>query len=864
MKRKMTGQVIVMVALLWLQAVTAIGQAQGDRIQISGTIEDQTGAAISGARLSLLAQGTGAERKAVADAAGMFSFDGVPPGAYTLRCEATSFVTAVKEVIARPGAPVNVTLKLQTGAVEEAISVSGSGRDEEESISIERNAGRLNFDDNLLSSLPTPGENPLQLVTAFLSPATQGSEGVSVSVDGMEAGGVDLPARSVRRLRLNRNPYSAEFRRPGKARVEALTDESSFRRYHGSFGYYARNAVFDARNVFALTRPDLNRRLFELTLSGPVIGKRLAFFASGERLLNDESAVVNARLLSGPFKTSVLTPERRTSLLARLDWRATDKQTFVLLYNFRDESELSRGIGGLKLPEQGIAASEKRRRFQLSDRMVLSSHWLNDVRLVIERETDGVGRRVTGPAIVVIGAFTGGQPQSFSANRETTVRVQDNVSYTRGRHALKFGAESRSRRVSATEGSNFGGTFEFSSLGDFAVARPFVFRISQGTPEVSFTQHETTLFMQDEIRLRPNLMLTPGLRYGWQSNLKDRNNLAPRLAVAWGLPDRRTVIRGGAGMFYERIPESVTQRSLLFDGARIRELVITGPAYPDPFGSGQTALPPSAVVQRAANLRAPYLVQASASLEREVWRNAQLSVEYQTLRGVRLLRSRNLNAPLPGSAGIGRRPDPTKGNVSQVESSALMRGHALSLTFRGRAGRRLSLMAQYTLASTKDDSRGLFALSADNYNLRPEWGRADFDQRRRFTLAGTFDLPGGFRLGSFVNLASSLPYDITTGFDDNGDTVANDRPAGVTRNTGRGPGFARVDLRVSRAFKVPRLLDRRRERSSRNLEFSVDFFNLFNRVNYENYVGAQSSPFFGRAVAAHQARTMQFSARYKF
>ncbi|MFN7943969.1 MAG: TonB-dependent receptor [Blastocatellia bacterium] len=864
MKRGMIGPVIVMMALLWLNPVTATGQAQTDSIQISGTVEDQTGAAIPGARLALLTKGTGAERKAVADAAGMFSFDAVPPGAYTLRCEAKSFVTAVKEINARPGAPVSVTFKLQTGAVEEEISVSGSGRNEEESISIERNADRLNFDDNLLRGLPAPGQNPLQMVTAFLSPATQGSEGVSISVDGMDAGGVDLPARSVRRIRLNRNPYSAEFRRPGKARVEALTDESSFRRYHGSFGYYARNAVFDARHAFALTRPELNRRMFDLTLSGPLIGQRLAFFASGERLLNDESAVINARLLSGPFRVSVLTPERRTSLLGRLDWRASDKQTFVLLYNFRDHSELSRGIGGLKLPEQGIAAAERLHRLQLSDRMVLSSHWLNDVRLVIERETDGVGRRVTGPAIVVIGAFTGGEPQSFRQSRETTVRVQDNVSYTRGRHALKFGAEFRPRRVNVTEASNFGGTFEFSSLSDFAAARPFVFRINQGAPEVSFTQHETSMFVQDEIRLRPNLTLTPGLRYGWQSNLKDRNNFAPRMAVAWGLKDRRTVIRGGAGIFYERLPESVTQRSLLLDGSRIRELVITGPAYPDPFGSGLATLPPPALVRRADDLRAPYLTQAGVSIEREVWRNSQLSVEYQTLRGVRLLRSRNVNAPLPGSIGAGRRPDPTMGNISQVESSALMRGHALSLTFRGSIGRRLRLMAQYTISSSRDDSSGLFALPADNYNLRPEWGRSDFDQRHRFTLAGTFDAPFGFRLGSFVNLASSLPYNITTGFDDNGDTVANDRPAGGTRNTGNGPGFARVDLRVTRAFKVPRLPGRRRDSSSRNLEFSVDFFNLFNRVNYENYVGAQSSPFFGRAVAAHQARTMQFSARYRF
>ncbi|HWQ31540.1 MAG TPA: TonB-dependent receptor [Blastocatellia bacterium] len=838
-------------------------EVQPDAAVISGVVGDQSGAVIPGARLRLTNKTAGQARQVTADETGSFRFDSVPPGIYLLRIEAKNFVTAEREVSVRAGQSVSLKLSLSISAKAEEVTVSGSGRDEEESVSLERNADRLNFDDNLLRNLPAPGQNPLQIVAAFLSPAAQGGEGVSVSVEGVEAGGVDLPARSLRRLRVNRNPYSAEFRRPGRARIEALTDEGSFRRYHGSVGYYARNAVFDARNAFALTKPELDRRMFEMSLSGPLIGKRLAFFASGERLHNDESGVVNARLLSGTLNASVLTPERRTVLLGRLDWRASDKQTVVMLYNFRDRSERNRGVGGLKLPEQGISAAELLHRFQFSDRLILSPRWYNDLRLVVERESDRLGSPATGPALIVIGAFTGGQPQTFRRSQETTFRFQEIASYTRGSHALRFGLEARARKITATEASNFGGTFEFSSLTEFAAGTPFVFRVSQGNPEVSFTQHEVYGFIQDEIRLNPRFTLTPGLRYALQQHLPDRNNLAPRLAFAWSPGSQKTVIRGGAGIFYERLPEAVTQRRLLYDGVRLRELVITRPAYPDPFGSGQTLLPPG-VVRVAGDLRAPYLMQAGISLERELWSRSQLAIEYQTLRGVRLLRSRNLNAPLPGSVEPGQRPDPALGNISQVESSALMRGQALSVTLRGGIGKRLKLVMQYTLAKTEDNTNGLFGLPANNYDLRPEWGRSDFDQRHRFTLAGTLELPAGFRLGSFVTLASGIPYDLTTGLDDNGDTVANDRPAGVTRNTGNGPGLARVDLRVTRAFRAPRLLDRKRDSSSRNLEFSVDFFNLFNRVNFENHTGAQSSPFFGRAVAAHQARTMQFSTRYRF
>jgi hypothetical protein len=878
MKKNLCGQILITSLLLIIAPTDSIvaQQAmkvsvgsfrvrlqQSETIAITGAVEDQTGAVIPGAKLTLTKKDSGAVIKTIADEAGSFRFDSVQPGTYTLKSEAKNFVTTEKEVMINTSAPVSLKLKMQVSAKEEEITVSSSGRSEEESISLDRNADRLNFDNDLMRNLPAPGQNPLQIVSAFLSPAAQGGEGLSVSVEGMEAGGVSLPADSLRRIRVNRNPYAAEFRRPGKARVEALTDEGSFRRYHGRFGFYARNSVFDARNPFALTQPDLNRRLFELNLSGPLIGKKLAFFASAERLINDESAIVNARTLAGPVITNVLTPERRTAMLGRLDWRASDKQTIAMLYNFRNRAERNRGVGGLRLPEQGISSAERVHRFQFSDRLIFSDRWMNDLRFVIERETERAGNPVSGPAIVVSGAFSGGAPQTFRNDQETTFRILDQMSYSRSKHSLRFGVEARPRRITATEASNFGGVFEFSDLSQFAAGTPFVYRLNQGAPDVSFAQTEVYLFVQDDIRLRPDFTLSPGLRYGWQSNLEDRNNFAPRLSFAWGLESQKTVVRGGAGIFYERVPETVTLRRLLYDGLRIRELVIAQPGFPNPFIGGQTATPPPSVVRMDGNLRAPYVTQASVGIERELWNRSLLAVEYQALRGVRLLRSRNLNAPLPVSVATGRRPDPDFLNVNQVESSALMRSHALGATYRGRIGKRLQTLAQYTLARTRDNTNGLFRLPANNYDLSPEWGRSDFDQRHRFNLAGTMDFSQGWRFGAFVTLASGVPYNITTGRDDNLDSFASDRPAGLTRNTGQGPGLARVDLRVTRLFRIPRLLDRR-DSASRNFEISVGFFNLFNRVNFDNYIGVQSSPFFGRANAARDARTIQFSTRYKF
>jgi hypothetical protein len=829
-------------------------------ITLSGAVEGPTGAAITKARLTMINQVTGEKREAVADGAGSFSFENIPPGQYSLKATAENYETVEQAITAgaRPLAAIKIKMRI---SIEDQVTIAENGV--EPVVSPGRNADALKFDDVLFGELPISSQNILPVIANFLTPAAQGAEGISIIVDGAESGGLDIPASAIKSVRINRNPYSAEFRRPGKGRVEATTADGSRKRIHGGAAFFARDARFDARNPFAEEKPDMRRRLFEAFFSGPLPGTRASFFLSGERRINDESAVVNARTLAGPLIKNIPTPERRTSLFGRLQFYLNDRHKLEARYDFNNEAERNRGVGGFNLSSQAISAAERRHRFQFSERAILSSSLINDLRFIFERRGERRGAPATGPAIVVKGSFTGGQSQTFRASQETTLRFQDFATYPRDRHTLRFGAEARPKWLEATEASNFGGAFEFSGLDRFALSEPFVFRINQGQPAASFSQHEAASFFQDGMKLRPNFNLTLGFRYDWQSNIHDRNNFAPRLALAYAPGDQKTVLRSGAGIFYDHVSENVIRQALLFDGARVRELVISNPSFPDPFRAGQTLLPPPSVARVAPGIRAPYLLQASFSVERELWSKAQLIIEYQTLRGVRLLRSRNINAPLPET---GQRPDPNFLNINQVESSASMRSNALSVTFRGGVGKRLKGMAQYTLSRTTDDTGGPFALPANNYDLRPERGRADFDQRHRFTYAGTLELPRGFRAGLMLTLASGAPFDVTTGLDGNHDTVASDRPPGVTRNTGRGPGLAQLDQRLTKLFSVPRPFRgfNRSKSDSPNLEISIDAFNAFNHTNFGNFIGAQSSPFFGRANSALPARTIQLSTRYRF
>jgi hypothetical protein len=405
--------------------------------------------------------------------------------------------------------------------------------------------------------------------------------------------------------------------------------------------------------------------------------------------------------------------------------------------------------------------------------------------------------------------------------------------------------------------------------------------MNQGIPRISFTQREHYSFFQDEIQVRQNLSVSLGLRYEWQSNLSDYNNFSPRVAFAYSLPGGQMVIRGGFGVFYDRQPEIIKQQALLYDGAQGHQIIVENPGYPVPYNPASP--PPPSLVRIAPDIRTPYLTQASLGFERKLGRGKNfLSVDYTMVRGLMLYRSRNINAPLPGSGAL---PDPSFIDINQFESSGRSRSQSLTVSLQTTLKNRFDLLGQYTFSKSMDDTSGMFSLPANNYDLPPEYGRADYDRRHRFNLINIYRLPWDLRVGTILSLNSGVPYNITTGFDNNGDTVPNDRPFGIGRNTGAGPGYASVDFHLSKRIAFAKtegkaaaarpagrvaggsILNVGAERPEGRrpwLEVSIDAFNVFNRVNFKDYVGTQSSPFFGRANAANPARQLQFSMKFHF
>jgi hypothetical protein len=844
MQVKRLGRLLLVPVFFLSGSLTGLAQTSGN---LRGIVEDETGIAIAAAEVMITGK-TAQMSHTTGNEMGEFIFTGLTPGVYVLRAEATNFKPAEMKVTLGTGTPPLQHIRLKIASASQEITVTAS-----DPVSMDGNVNSVEVNHDLLKSLPVRDDNPLAAAQVFLDPASSGAEGTKIVVDGVEASDLDVPSSSIKSVAVNRNPYSAEFGRPGKGRIEVVTRPGSLTRVHHHFVLTYRNASLDARNAFATAKPQMSRSFWESDVNGPLPGHKGSFYIGGEFLHDDQNAVIRAFTSTGLFAQNVPSPERNGKILGRVDYQLNPSNSLSVRYNFNRDSFGDLGIGPFDLPQRGYKNTAERNEIRLGETALVSVNFSNELRFAYKKRNNTIKPLSDLTTNLVLGAFNSGGAQRSQDQNEGIFEWQDVATWVHGKHTLHFGATVKRRELDTVDASNFGGTFTFSDLDAFADHQPFLFAINQGNPAVQFGQNEYSYFVQDEMRLRQNLTLMVGLRHELQSGLRDHNNLAPRFGISYA-PGHGPVIRAGGGIFYDRRPWTMQEQALLYDNQHVRRLVIQNPVLPLP-PDALNSVPPS-LTSISPLLVAPYQIQASVGMDQKIGKKNFLSVEYTAIRGLRLFRTRDTNAPLPET---GVRPNPAFVNLDQFESSGSSTSNSLAVTYRTAIANQLELLAQYTLSRAFDNTSGMFIQPADNFHPGAEWGRSDFDRRHRLNLAAIFQLPRGLKLGTITTIGSAIPFNITTGHDANQDGVANDRPAGVGRNTGVGPMYSDVDIRFSKKFVLVQ-----REHGSKYLELRADAFNAFNRVNATNYIGVLSSPLFGRANSALPARQIQISMKFSF
>jgi hypothetical protein len=828
---------------------------------VNGVVVDPDGAAVPNIdiRLQNLHGQTVDGGGAVSDAEGHFHLLHVAPGDYELEVPAKyGFELYQAPLHIAATAPLSLRIQLTPAAVAQDVTVTPPETQVE--LDPVSNKDQVSADAKMLEKVPVFDQNYIAALTPFLDQVGVATSGVSIVVDGIEMKGTGVSASAIAEAHINNDPYSAETNRPGKGRIEIITKPGT-PQLDGTLNFTFRDSLFDAKNYFALSKPFEQKRIYEGSITGPLgWDHKTTFLLSGTRQEDNLQSVVHADTSAGLVTSNVPTPLHDTEFAARVSRDLSAAHRISLQYNVVDTITRNQGVGGLVLAQSGVNAEAREDDVIFNDRMIVSPTLLNQLQLFFEKDYDPTRSVLATQKIAVDGDFTGGGAQADMLETENNLKINDIVSWSHGHHYIKFGINipNLSRRA-WDDRSDRVGTYSFSSLTEYAANTPYSFTQQAGPGRTVFWMNEIGSFVQDQIALKPNLQLSLGLRYDWQTYFKSIHDFAPRMSGAYSTRDHRNVLRAGGGLFYDRSGAQPMADLTRYNGVIVRQFTLLNPTYPAPYPANTNLdTLPTNLVQQASDTHLPYFINFSAGAERQLAKGLTLAATYRGTLGIDMFRSRDVNAPLPQSYTTF--PNPALGVVRQIESRGRQVGNALDLTLQGSAGRWFSGMAQYTFSHTNNDTGGILWFPANQYSMAGEYGRADFDQRHRFNLLGTINQDHWLNLGVAAKLYSGTPYTETSGNDTFDTGMLNARPAGVSRNTLQTGGNAELDLRWNRDLTL-RL---RSKEKGPVFSLAVDAFNITNRTNYTSYVGNVQSSFFGQPTAALPARRIQFTVRIKF
>jgi hypothetical protein len=822
----------ILISILISVSLCTVTFAQTSSSSLTGKVTDQTGAVIPQATVSVTGD-DGKPVSATTDPGGGFAIPGLPAGTYSVAASAKGFAPLKKNgVTLSAGQSQSLNLALQIQTQPEKVEVQGEPGTQLD-VSSSSGAGSLVIKGKDLEAL-SDDPDELQSELQALAGPSAGPNGGQIYIDGFTGG--QLPPKSaIREIRVNQNPFSAQYDKLGYGRIEIFTKPGSDK-YHGQFMFNDNNSIFNSRNPYVPTKPDYNSEIFDGNLGGP-LGKKASFFLDAQRRNIDEFSAINAADPNSPnpqnpnyLQESIPNPRTRTNFSPRLDYQINTNNTLTARYQITHETSQDGGLSQFSLPSQAYNLNETEQTVQISDSQILNPKMVNETRFQFQRENTHQLPFSTATAIQVQGGFTGGgSSQGDVRTTQNNYELQNYTSIAHGKHFIKFGGRFRALNTSTSSNPNFNGTFVFSPVNSGgttvdalsayqsaaqgncsqsgSVSCPTQFSLTTGTPLVSVNWVDAGLYAEDEWRIRPQLSLTYGLRFESQSDIHDHADFAPRLGIAWGLGSDgksapKTVLRGGFGIFYDRFGYNLVQQAERLDGVTQQSIVVQNPDF---YTADPTMLPSFSqlqaistasptIYQIGTNLRAPYTMQEAASIERQVTKAATVSLTYLNSRGEHALFIRNINAPLNGVYPL---PQYGNGNVYQYDSEGVFRQNQLIANVRVSVGKKVSLFGFYTLnyansnAASGGGGGGFFgsgltssaSFLSNSYDPMADYGRAAFDVRHRAFIGGSIEVPYGFRLSPFIIINSGQPFNITTGTDSNGDSIFNDRPALVSSTT---------------------------------------------------------------------------------
>jgi len=936
-------RLVIVMGLALAPVRDARAQQSVDVGSISGRVSDSSGGSIRGADVAVRHLGTNITSTTVADQDGRFRFPYLRIGPYEIVVGHDGFQPTTRKLTLGAGAAFELPVTLSLAGVTEDVRVT---RDVSE-LESARSQIATTVSESEIAALPmngrhyldvallAPGVAPANVGSTQLFPETSAVPGMSPSVssqrnlsnnfivDGLsgndDAAGlssITYSTDAVEQFQVVTAGGQAEMGRALGGFINVVT-RSGTNQLRGTVYEYFRDDSLNARNPLSGTTLPMRQSQYGGSLGGPLVANRTFYFANFEQRRFDQTGVVtitapamdviNARLAAvgygGPRVTTGIYPNPvdTTNLLAKVDHHFSGRHQLSVRYSLYDASAVnSRGAGGLSAPSASAALDNRDQAISASDTLTIGNRTALETRAqfavgdLAAPPTDPIG-----PAVSIAGvASFGTSSTSPTARFSRMSQVVSSLSHQAGAHALRAGVDLVVNDDEITYPRSRRGAYTFSSLSSFLTGtyNNAGFTQTFGESQVALINPNVGIYVQDEWKVGGQVTLNLGLRYDLQfleTIHTDTDNVSPRIGAAWSpLASRRMVVRGGAGLFYDRVPLRALANALLSAGnttdvASLRQIGVSlsptqfgAPAFPAILTDVVTSLTPANLTTMDRNLQNAYSKQANVEVEQQLGASATMSVGYQYVAGERLLMSVNQNVPGCVAAGSnnGCRLNPYYANNNQYSSVGESTYHGVHVSFVQRPTAWGHYRLSYTLSKSMNNvGEFFFSSPIDPLDLSKDWGRSDDDQRQRLVLFGSLESPSGpaatvwqalshgFQLSATMQAYSALPLNITSGVTTIQGTAGRPIVDGefIERNAGIGSDFFSVNVRLSRAFRFGERV---------RLEAIAEVFNLTNRRNILTRNGnfgsgaypTDPAPTFGQITAVGEPRSAQLGVRVRF
>jgi hypothetical protein len=649
----------------------------------------------------------------------------------------------------------------------------------------------------------------------------------------------------------------------GGAKTEVI-EHGGIGDYHGNFAATFQDEKLNARNPFASNKPPYYERTIYGNLSGPVIRDRLTLTF----LLNDNRAenvgTVKALTPDGPFSLGITKPVVKRSYDVKSVFQLSSAHSLNTGFQYATSDSRNENVGDFALPER--ASNTQTHNYTLNVREIaeLNERTVHDIRFNWKNSYSLKTPFSTATAIIVKDAFTSGGVQNKNLTTGNIYELSNLLYYAGEKLTMRSGFQGAYRRDRSVSEDNFFGEFTFSDLGSYLAGKPLKYRITCCDPEFNLSQTKLAFFSQNDLKLTRTFTLLFGTRYSYQTDLDDRNNIDPRISFAYAIGNS-TVIRGGVGIFHGDMDFNQTVNARRLDGRRLYEIQIDNPGWPNPYTTGSVRPRSRRTVDYPLLAETYYPFQIG--IERSLPKNLFVTLSYQRIRGIRLIRNRDVNAPLPGTT---IRPNPEEGQVAMYQHNGLSTHHHIKASMRQRFSifNLTANYAYYTGWNDQGTGAGFGGLNMDSYNRFLDRGYAG-GEHHEFNTSVNSRMPLDVYLTTKITYKSGNSYTITTGKDDNQDGNSNDRPPGVKKNSEFGPHYFDVSFNFSKAFPLGGAAVAAPGRGAPapqgpQMNVFANLNNAFNMTHPGTPSGVMTSPFFMKSFNATDPREIEVGMRFQF